>query len=114
MSQLPVEPARFVVFLTVMASLASAPGPANLYSIANGMHRGPRAVLLGVVGMNSATLVWFVAAALGLGALMAAAPQVFHLLTYAGALSLVWLGGKAILAAFGKGGAGGALSAREG
>lgn len=114
MSQLPVEPARFVVFLTVMASLASAPGPANLYSIANGMHRGPRAVLLGVVGMNSATLVWFVAAALGLGALMTAAPQVFHLLTYAGALYLVWLGGKAILAAFGKGGAGGALSAREG
>ena len=69
MSQLPVEPARFVVFLTVMASLASAPGPANLYSIANGMHRGPRAVLLGVVGMNSATLVWFVAAALACGAL---------------------------------------------
>lgn len=114
MSQLPVEPARFLVFLTVMASLASAPGPANLFSIANGMHRGPRAVLEGVVGMNAASLVWFVAAALGLGALMTAVPQVFRLLTYAGALYLVWLGGKSFLAAFSKAGSGGALSPRDG
>ena len=114
MSQLPVEPARFLVFLTVMASLASAPGPANLFSIANGMHRGPRAVLEGVVGMNAASLVWFVAAALGLGALMTAAPQVFRLLTYAGALYLVWLGGKSFLAAFSTAHSGGALSPRDG
>jgi len=113
-SQLPVEPARFLVFLTVMATLASAPGPANLFSIANGMHRGPRAVILGVVGMNAATLVWFVAAALGLGALMTALPQVFHLLTYAGALYLVWLGAKAVRAAFSRSEMGGALAARDG
>ena len=114
MPQLPVEPGRFVVFLTVMATLASAPGPANLFSIANGMHRGPRAVLLGVAGMNAATLVWFAAAALGLGALMTAVPQVFRLLTYAGALYLVWLGARSVAAAFIDGTEGGALSAREG
>jgi len=112
--QLPVEPGRFVVFLTVMATLASAPGPANLFSIANGMHRGPRAVLLGVAGMNAATLVWFAAAAVGLGALMTAVPQVFRLLTYAGALYLVWLGARSALAAFVDGAEGGALTAREG
>jgi threonine/homoserine/homoserine lactone efflux protein len=55
-----------------------------------------------------------VAAALGLGALMTAAPQVFRLLTYAGALYLVWLGGKSFLAAFSKAGSGGALSPRDG
>lgn len=106
MTQLPVEPARFAVFVTVMASLASTPGPANLFSIATGMHRGLRAVLLGVAGMNAATLVWFGAAALGLGALMAAVPQVFRLLTYAGAAYLVWLGAKSLTAAL-RGAAGG-------
>ena len=38
MFTLPVEPSRFAVFLTVMASLAAAPGPANLFSIATGMN----------------------------------------------------------------------------
>lgn len=99
MPALPVEPSRFVVFLTVMASLAAAPGPANLFSIATGMNRGPRAVGLAVIGMNSATLVWFVAAAVGLDALIKAFPDVFAFLTVAGALYLVWLGLRALIAA---------------
>ena len=105
MLTLPVEPSRFAVFLTVMASLAAAPGPANLFSIATGMNRGPRAVGLAVVGMNSATLVWFVAAAVGLGALIRALPDVFAFLTVAGALYLVWLGLRALTAAVWGGGA---------
>jgi len=105
MLTLPVEPSRFAVFLTVMASLAAAPGPANLFSIATGMNRGPRAVGLAVVGMNSATLVWFVAAAVGLGALIRALPDVFAFLTVAGALYLIWLGLRALSAAIRGGGA---------
>jgi len=99
MLTLPVEPSRFAVFLTVMASLAAAPGPANLFSIATGMNRGPRAVGLAVIGMNSATLVWFVAAAVGLGALIRALPDVFAFLTVAGAVYLIWLGLRALAAA---------------
>lgn len=102
---LPVEPARFAVFLTVMASLAAAPGPANLFSIATGMNKGARAVGLAVVGMNSATLVWFVAAAVGLGALIRALPDVFAFLTVAGAVYLIWLGLRALMAAVRGGGA---------
>ena len=105
MLTLPVDPSRFAVFLTVMASLAAAPGPANLFSIATGMNRGPRAVGLAVVGMNSATLVWFVAAAVGLGALIRALPDVFAFLTVAGALYLIWLGLRALTAAVRGGGA---------
>ena len=105
MLNLPVEPSRFAVFLTVMASLAAAPGPANLFSIATGMNRGPRAVGLAVVGMNSATLVWFVAAAVGLVALIRALPDVFAFLTVAGALYLIWLGLRALTAAVRGGGA---------
>jgi threonine/homoserine/homoserine lactone efflux protein len=96
---IPVEPGRFALFLGVMATLAATPGPANLYSIATGLHKGPKAALLGVAGMNAATLVWFIAAALGLGALEAAFPEVFRFLTLGGALYVAWLGLKSLLAA---------------
>lgn len=95
---LPVDPARYTAFLATMMVLAAAPGPANLFSIANGMRRGRGKVLEGVVGMSSATLVWFAGAALGLGALVMAFPAAFHLLAIAGGLYVAWLGIASILA----------------
>lgn len=99
---LPVDPARYATFLGVMAVMAATPGPANLFAIATGAQKGKAAALTGVVGMNSATLVWFAAAALGLGALVLAFPQVFHLLAYAGAAYIAWLGLKSLAGAFQK------------
>lgn len=92
---LPVDPARYVTFLGVMSVMAATPGPANLFAIATGAQKGKGAALVGVAGMNTATLVWFAAAALGLGALILACPQVFHVLAYAGAAYIAWLGLKA-------------------
>ena len=100
--QLPVDPARYVAFLGVMAVMAVTPGPANLFAIAAGAQKGKAAALVGVAGMNTATLVWFCAAALGLGALILAFPQVFHLLAYAGAAYIAWLGVKSLRGAFAK------------
>ena len=101
---LPVDPARYIAFLGAMAILAATPGPSNLFAIANGMSRGKKAVLLGVAGMNTATLIWYVAAALGLGALALAFPQAVKLLIVLGAFYLVWLAYKAISSAFAPGG----------
>lgn len=98
--QLPVDPARYGAFLGVMAVMAVTPGPANLFAIATGAQKGKAAALVGVAGMNTATLVWFCAAALGLGALILAFPQIFHLLAFAGAAYIAWLGVKALLGAF--------------
>lgn len=95
---LPVDPARYTAFLATMMVLAITPGPANLFSIANGMRRGRGAVLEGVFGMSSATLVWFIAAALGLGALVKAFPAQFHLMAIAGGLYVAWLGLSSLLA----------------
>ncbi len=95
---LPVDPKLYLVFCGVMAVMAVTPGPANLFSIATGMERGRRAVLLPVVGMNVATLVWFGAAALGLGALVTAFPEVFRWVAIAGAVYVAWLGVSAIRA----------------
>ncbi len=90
---LTVDPARFSLFLGVMAVLAVTPGPAVLFSIANGVQRGPRGVALGVSGITAASLIWFAAAGLGLGALMAAAPWLFVVLAWFGVAYLAWLGG---------------------
>lgn len=97
---LPVDPARYAAFLGVMAVMAVTPGPANLFAIATGAQKGKGAALVGVAGMNTATLVWFGAAALGLGALILAFPQIFHLLAYAGAAYIAWLGVKSLMGAF--------------
>lgn len=99
LSASPVDPSTYGLFLLVMATLAVTPGPANLFAIATGMAEGPRAALLGVVGMNAATLVWFAAAAFGLGALVAAFPAAFHLIAVLGGIYVLWLGAKALWAA---------------
>jgi len=96
---LPVDPHLYLAFLGVMAVMAVTPGPANLFAVATGMERGRKAALAGVVGMNAATLVWFGAAALGLGALVTAFPQVFRWVAIAGAVYVAWLGIKALLGA---------------
>ena len=100
MSGLPVDPHLYLTFLGVMAVMAVTPGPANLFSIANGVQRGPAGALAGVVGMNAATLVWFAAAALGLGALVTAFPAAFRLVSIGGALYVAWLGVQALAGAF--------------
>ena len=95
---LPVDPARYGAFLVAMFVMAITPGPANLFAIATGMEKGKGAALLGVVGMNAATLIWFAGSALGLGALIIAFPQAIHILALAGAAYLVWLGLKSLWA----------------
>lgn len=100
MAALPVDPHLYAAFLGVMAVMAVTPGPANLFAVATGMEKGRASALIGVVGMNAATLVWFGAAALGLGALVAAFPQVFRIIAVLGALYVAWLGIKALRGAF--------------
>ncbi len=101
MASLPVDPHLYLTFLGVMTVMAITPGPANVFSVANGVQRGKAGALAGVVGMNAATLVWFGAAALGLGALVTAFPQVFRLISIGGAVYVAWLGISAVRGAFG-------------
>ena len=100
MASLPIDPHLYLTFLGVMAVMAVTPGPANLFSIANGVARGKAGAMLGVMGMNAATLVWFGAAALGLGALVTAFPEAFRIISIVGALYVAWLGLKSLLGAF--------------
>ena len=92
----PVDPHLYLTFLGVMALMAMTPGPANLFAVATGVRDGKRAALLGMIGMNAATLVWFFAASLGLGALVAAFPDQFRWIAIAGGVYVAWLGLQAI------------------
>lgn len=96
----PVDPHLYFTFLGVMAVMAITPGPANLFAVATGVAKGRAAALSGMVGMNTATLVWFGAAALGLGALVKAFPEAFRLIAIGGALYVAWLGLRAWRGAF--------------
>ena len=100
MSVLPVDPHLYSTFLGVMAVMAVTPGPANLFAVATGVEKGRASALVGVIGMNAATLVWFGAAALGLGALVKAFPAAFKVIAVLGALYVAWLGVKALRGAF--------------
>lgn len=102
LDHLPVDPRAYASFLLIMAGMAATPGPANLFALATGLAQGPRAGLWGVFGMNFASLVWFIFAALGLGVLMRLYPPVFSMLAILGGLYLAWLGLKALRAALSK------------
>ncbi|MGE0596848.1 MAG: LysE family translocator [Hyphomonadaceae bacterium] len=93
---LPLNLELFALFAGVMAVFAVTPGPAVLFTVATGVSEGPRAALLGVAGINAATLVWIAGALLGLGALVAAFPAAFRALAIAGGLYVGWLGLKAL------------------
>jgi threonine/homoserine/homoserine lactone efflux protein len=110
----PVDMHLFVLFLGVMAVMAVTPGPANVFAIATGIQRGPRAALEGVAGMNAATLVWFGAAALGLATLVKAYPQAFRILAIVGGVYVAWLGLKSLWAGLSSEGKALAVQARMG
>jgi len=97
---LPVDPARYVAYLSVTAVMVVTPGPANLFAVAVGARRGHAAVPAAVAGMNLANVLWFLAAGLGVGAMALAFPFAFHVLAWLGAAYLAGVGFKALWAAF--------------
>jgi len=81
-----------VAFALAAAAFAYFPGPALLYTAARTMAAGRRAGLMAALGINVGGWAHVIAAAAGLSALFAAAPQAYAALKLAGAAYLVWLG----------------------
>lgn len=97
---MPVDPGKYSAFLVAMFLMAIAPGPAIMFFVRTGLAGSKRRVLLGVVGVNLATLVWFFAAALGLQIVMLALPWLFPLIAIAGGLYLGWISLSSLRKAF--------------
>ena len=85
-----------VAFIGVVAVIVVLPGPDMALVLQNGLARGRRAAVETALGINAGLLVWAIAAALGIAALLHASAPAFTLLKLAGAAYLVWLGLRAL------------------
>jgi threonine/homoserine/homoserine lactone efflux protein len=89
-----------VAFAGVAAIIVVVPGPDMALVLRNGVVHGRRAALETAVGINAGLLVWALAAALGVAALLHASATAFAILKIAGAAYLMWLGLRALHAAW--------------
>jgi threonine/homoserine/homoserine lactone efflux protein len=80
-----------LTFVLACLVLSAVPGPAMMFVIAHGMAGGRRAGLAAAVGEATGTAVHTVAAALGLSALLKAAPFALDLVRIGGAVFLLYL-----------------------
>ena len=88
--------ANLSLFIGAALVLLLVPGPAVLYIVARSVEQGRFAGFVSDLGIQAATLVHVLAAALGVSALLAASAMAFSAVKYAGAAYLVWLGIKRI------------------
>lgn len=85
-------PATLVLFAIATFLLTVSPGPGVLYVVARSVSQGRRAGFASMFGIEAGEVVWIVAAATGVAALLAASEQALGVLRYAGAGYLIYLG----------------------
>jgi threonine/homoserine/homoserine lactone efflux protein len=81
-----------IAFLAVAVIVIVSPGPDFALTVRNTLVGGRRAGLATALGVIVGQLVWGVATAAGLAALLVASHPAFVALRFAGAAYLVWLG----------------------
>jgi threonine/homoserine/homoserine lactone efflux protein len=89
-----------VAFAGVAALIVVVPGPDMALVLRNGVAHGRRAAVATALGINTGLLVWALAAALGIAAVLHASATAFTALKIAGAAYLVWLGTRALVDAW--------------
>ncbi|UZK69087.1 LysE family translocator [Sphingomonas sp. S1-29] len=91
------------LYVTAVFVISATPGPNMLHVMVQSIQHGPRRALASMAGLMTANLIYLVASALGLGALLKASPGLYDALRYAGVAYLLWLGIKAWRAPVGMG-----------
>lgn len=89
----------FLLFLGISAIVIMTPGQDTALSLRNTVAGGRAAGVATAVGVATGQLLWAVAAALGLVAILAAADTLFAAIKYAGAVYLIFLGIQSLKAA---------------
>lgn len=82
----------FLLFALATLLLTASPGPGVLYVTARAIAQGRRAGFTSMFAIESGELVWLVAAATGVAALLAASVEALTVLRFAGAAYLIYLG----------------------
>jgi threonine/homoserine/homoserine lactone efflux protein len=90
------EAKTWIAFAAVCLGMALTPGPNMLYLVSRSISQGRWAGLVSLVGTAAGFVVYLVCAALGITALLMAAPIAYDILRFGGALYLLWLAWQAI------------------
>ncbi|PRY47524.1 threonine/homoserine/homoserine lactone efflux protein [Geodermatophilus tzadiensis] len=83
-------------FLGVVLLIAATPGPAVALIVRRAALRGAAAAVPTVLGLEVGLLVWALLAGAGVAAAVAASEAAYLVLRVAGAVVLLWLGGRAL------------------
>src|SRR5215813_5017939 len=94
---MPHIPSTFPLFLAGALILLCIPGPAVFYILSRTIGQGRLAGVVSAAGISVGTLIHATAAALGLSAILVSSAQAFHIVQFAGALYLIFLGVKTLL-----------------
>ncbi|HEY0447909.1 LysE family translocator [Actinophytocola sp.] len=86
-----MDPSTVIAFAVACVVISVVPGPDMMFIVANGIARGRLAGVVSAIGMSTGIAVHTVAAALGLGALLQAAPVALEAVRIVGAVFLVYL-----------------------
>src|SRR5919206_2501035 len=81
-----------LLFVGASLALLAVPGPAVVYVVTRSLDQGRAAGLVSVLGVETGTFAYALAAAGGLTGLIAASETGFTVVRYAGAAYLVYLG----------------------
>jgi len=90
--------AHLGLFLAASVVLLLTPGPAVLFIVARSIAQGRTAGLVSVLGIHLGTIVHITAAAIGLSALLMSSALAFSAVKYLGAVYLIWMGLRTLLA----------------
>ena len=91
------DASTLLLFVGASLALLVIPGPAVLFLVTRSVDQGRRAGLVSMLGVETGTFAYAVAAAVGLTGLIAATELGFTVVKYAGAAYLVWLGVRNLL-----------------
>ncbi len=86
-----------LLFAGASLALLAVPGPAVLYVVTRSLDQGHKAGIVSVLGVETGTFAYALAAAAGLTGLIAASETAFTVVRYAGAAYLVYLGVRKLL-----------------
>jgi threonine/homoserine/homoserine lactone efflux protein len=98
-----VDLVNLPLILTAALIASASPGPSTLAVAGTSMASGRKYGLALAAGITTGSVIWSVAAALGLGALMLANAWVFEIIRYAGAGYLLYLAYKSAKSALSTG-----------
>jgi homoserine/homoserine lactone efflux protein len=89
-----------LLFIGAELIFSLTPGPTVMMISAYGFKGGFRDALAAIAGTQTGNTLWYVICVTGLGALVTASPNLFHVIRLVGAAYLVWLGASAIWKSF--------------